>query len=493
MELRQVPLLSKLSGRSHIDEFKFERLPFLDRTLNECGAMARVDFRGRSVIIVNEPQAAHEVLVEKARAFEKSPGARLVLYPLGGEGLFTSERDLWKRQRKLMSPLFHQREIAAFAACMTEAASRSAALMREGERLEVARATTRIAMSVVGKALFDADTFDEADDLGAALTVALEWADTILGTRGMYLQLFARRLARRIREEGPALLRAPALGVLAALEMPYQFYLPGSHAIRGAIAKIDSRVARMIAERRTVGLTRQDLLSQLLRARDEDDGERMTDKQVRDEAVTLFVAGHETTAMGLAWACYELAKAPAMLARVQREADRFGGKTPALEDLGGLAYSLRVFKEALRMYPPVYLLMRMATSDVDIAGVAVPKGTVVMVSGYGIHRNPAVYPDPERFDPDRFEPAAEAARHRSAWLPFGSGPRVCIGHHFALLEGQLVLATLAHHVSFEPIAGVEVRPNPRATLRPSGGMPMIVRRRRAPGSGAPPGTLSPAA
>jgi cytochrome P450 len=485
-----MPTLSRLDGRSHIDEFKNDRIPFLERTVAECGAVARAVFFSRDVVIANDPQIAHEVLVEKARAFEKAPSARVALFPLGGEGLFTSEGELWRRQRKLMAPLFRHSEIEAFAACMTEAANRSVSLMRDGQRIEVARATTRIAMSVVGKALFDAETFDEADDLGEALTVALEWADAILGTEGMFAQLVTRRMVRDLADRGPAFARGVARRVLRRLDMPYQYYLPRSGGIRAAIAKIDARVAKMIADRRAVGLTRQDLLSQLLRARDENDGGRMSDKQVRDEAVTLFVAGHETTAMGLAWACHELARHPAILARVQEEADRFGGRTPSLGELDGLAYSLRVFKEALRKYPPVYLAMRMPTGEVEIGGYAIPRGTLVVISAYGIHRNPAVYPDPERFDPDRFEPSAEAARHRSAWLPFGNGPRVCIGNHFALLEGQLVLAALAHQVAFEPIPGVDVRPAPKATLRPENAMPMIVRRRSAPES--PSGRLSAA-
>jgi cytochrome P450 len=346
--------------------------------------------------------------------------------------------------------------------------------------------TTRIAMSVVGKALFDAETFDEADDLGEALTVALEWADTTFGSWGMFAQLMARRLVRDVAERGPAFGRATAHRLLGRLDMPFQYYLPGGRDIRAAIAKVDARIARMIADRRAVGLTRQDLLSQLLRVRDEDDGGRMSDKQVRDEAVTLFVAGHETTAMGLAWAAHELARNPGVQARVQEEADRFRGRTPALDELEGLSFSLRVFKEALRKYPPVYFVLRMPTAEVEIGGYSIPRGTLVIISTYGMHHNPAVYPDPDRFDPDRFAPAAEAARHRSARLPFGSGPRVCIGNHFALLEGQLVLASLAHQVQFESIGGIDVTPAPKATLRPAQGMPMIVKRRFAPAAGRPP-------
>ena len=158
-------------------------------------------------------------------------------------------------------------------------------------------------------------------------------------------------------------------------------------------------------------------------------------------------------------------------------ADRFAGRTPALRELDQLSTCARVFKEALRKYPPIYAFGRQALTNVTLGGHEIPAGTVVLVSTYGLHHNPSVYPDPERFDPDRFAPEAEAARHRSAWLPFGNGQRVCIGNHFALLEGQIVLAALAHRVAFEPKPGADVKPAPAATLRPSGGMPMIVRRR----------------
>lgn len=488
MEASRIPRLSVLAHMSHVREFREERLSFLGRAVRECGSLAMARLRNVDVLVVSDPQMAHEVLVEKGRAFEKSAGTRLALYPLGGDGLFTSEGALWKRQRKLMAPMFRHEEIAGFAECMTGAAHRAAARLHDGDTIEVAKATTQIAMSIVGKALFDAETFDEADELGEALTTALGWADALLGSRQMFLQLYVRRFARRLRDDGPSLATALGRRLLAATEMPVGYYGPGGRDIRRAVAKIDARVARMVADRRAAGWTRQDLLTQLLRAHD-DDGATMTDRQVRDEAVTLFVAGHETTANGLAWAFHELAKNPEIYARVRDEADSFAGRTPRLEQLGGLSYCLRVFKEALRLYPPVYVLMRVATSEVDIGGYDVPKGTVVAVSAYGIHRNPAIYPDPARFDPDRFEPSAEAGRHRSAWLPFGGGPRVCIGNHFALLEGQLVLAALSHRVTFELKPGVDVRPAPLTTLRPSGGMPMIVRRRDL----APTGSLSPAA
>jgi cytochrome P450 len=205
--------------------------------------------------------------------------------------------------------------------------------------------------------------------------------------------------------------------------------------------------------------------------RDEDDGERMSDKQVRDEVLTLFVAGHETTATALAWSVYLLARHPKILDDVQREVDTLG-RAPVAADLPRLQLTLRVFKEALRLYPPVYFDGRQAERATDLDGVACPEGTVALYAPYALHRRPDLWPDPERFDPDRFLPAAEAARSRYAWLPFGVGPRVCIGMGFALMEGQLILARLLQRARFE-IFGEEL-PDPSATLRPANGLPVRI-------------------
>jgi cytochrome P450 len=478
----RIPALSSSGSRTHVDEFTHARLALLLRVIRECGPVARLRFRGREVVVVSSPEIAHEVLVANARSFDKSPGTRLALYPLAGEGLFTARGDLWRRQRRVMAPLFSPSEVGGFAACMVEAANRSAGRWREGQTIELARATTQIAMAIVGRALFDAETFDEADDLGEALTVALAWANALVGTWPMFLQLSARRVLATARDRFASTPLRPLLDrTLEALEMPMLYYMPGQHPIRKAVATIDRRVDRMIAARRESGRERNDLVAQLLRAKDDETSGGMSEKQVRDEAVTLFIAGHETTALGLAWAFHELAKEPALYAAVQSEGDRLAGWSPASSGLPSLPRSLAVFKEALRMYPPVYLVLREAREDAVVGSYALPRGTIVMVSVYGIHHNPDVYGDPERFDPNRFEPQAEAARSRGAWLPFGAGPRVCIGNHFALLEGQLVLASLARQVGFAP-AG-PVHPAPSATLRPSNGMPVIVRRREAGATG----------
>ncbi len=248
--------------------------------------------------------------------------------------------------------------------------------------------------------------------------------------------------------------------------------------MRKAIAFLDETVQGMIDARRQNPGEHADLLARLLEVRDEDDGERMSDKQVRDEVLTLFVAGHETTATALAWAVYLLGKHPEIYAAAEREADALV-HAPTVADLPRLGLALRVVKEALRLYPPVYLDARQAIGDTTLDGVAIREETVALFSPYALHRRPDLWPDPERFDPDRFLPAAEQKRSRYAWLPFGVGPRVCIGMGFALMEGQLLLARLLQRFRFE-LMGEEEPSTRSATLRPKHGVRVRVHARSRP-------------
>ena len=469
----------------HTRPLKRDRLGFTESITSHVDRIARMGAIGVDAVVVNHPEVLQELLVEKARVFEKSLITRFSLAPIAGEGLFTSRYDLWKGQRKLMAPLFQPSQLGAYADAMIECTRRGLAEWRDGEEMRLLRETTRIAMSVAGKTLFDTDTFGEADAIGEALTVALDWAGENAPSNTAIAHLMTRRL---LMQAGRALLekeerflgtsRARAIVDLGErFERPV--FVPGESGkkLRAAVALLDERVKRMIDERRTAmraGAPRSDLLSRLLAARDEDDGATMSDTQVRDEVLTLFIAGHETTATGLAWSVFLLARHPEIYAAVQREVDALGGD-PRHEDLPRLALTLRVFKEALRLYPPVYLVGRQSSEASSLDGVALPAKTVVLMSAYALHRRPDLWPEPRRFDPDRFLPAEEAKRHRLAWLPFGAGPRVCIGNHFAMMEAQLVLATMLRHASFE-LTGDEA-PNPSATLRPEHGVRVRVRLR----------------
>ncbi len=461
----------------HAREIQRDRLGFVKRLASTPLALQRLESElGIPVCIVNDPALVHELLVERAGVFQKSNVLRFSLYPLAGEGLFTANGELWKRQRRRMAPLFHPAQLERYAGDMVSVTSRAMAGWADGQTVEVAREMTRITMGVAGKALFDTDTFDEADALGRALTVALEWTADNAPSPLALLHILPRQYMRLAAEVLPDKLSALLRRVADRLEGPV--VLPGSdgRALREAIAVLDARVQRMIDLRRasptsvTSPEAPKDLLSRLLAARDED-GSRMSDKQVRDEVLTLFVAGHETTAAGLSWALYLLARHPRIQEAIEREVDAIGAE-PTARDLPRLGLSLRVFKEALRLYPPVYIFARQASSNTTLGGYPMARLTVALVSPYALHHRADLWPDPERFDPERFLPEAEAVRSRLSWMPFGAGPRVCIGNHFAMMEGQLVLARLLHRFRFE--RGPDTPPDPGATLRPTGPMPVRV-------------------
>ena len=457
-----VPVLGHLAAMQ-------DRMRFVEQMGAEVDRLTRVRSLGRMPLVaVNHPDTIQELLVERHRVFEKSHMVRFGLYPLAGEGLFTSRGDLWKRQRRLMAPLFQPGKLAAFGDDMVACADRTVSSWVSGQECPLLRETTRITMSIAGKTLFQADTFGEADDIGEALTTALDFAadnsPSVLSVSHLLVQSFLRGVARRAH--------VPAIEAIATrFEQP--LFVPGAEGrhLRKAIALLDATVQRMIDSRRASAVSHGDLLSRLLEVRDEDDGHRMTDKQVRDEVLTLFVAGHETTATALAWSVYLLGRNPAIYAAAQAEADALGHK-PSAADIPRLPLLLRIYKEALRLYPPVYFDGRQASEDTSLDGVACPEGTVAMFAPYILHRRADLWPDPERFDPDRFLPAAEAKRSRYAWLPFGAGPRICIGMGFALMEGQLILARLLQRASFTLLAD-EV-PEPSATLRPKHGVPVRV-------------------
>ena len=448
-----------------------DRLGGLRRFNAEQGDVGRFDVVFGAVVLVNTPDLVHEVLVTRAKAFEKSPVIRGSLYPLAGLGLFTSEGELWKRQRKLMAPMFQHASIAGFARDMTAAAERAIGTWKDGGVVDFARETTRITMAVAGKTLFDADTFGEADALGAALTLALTWAADESGSATMIVQARASVGLDLLADKLPPPLKAAAQRLSERMTIPIKWPGARTRALNEALGVLEARVARMIADRRK-NPERTDLLSLLLRARD-DDGAPMSDKQVRDEVLTLFVAGHETTANALAWAMMLLAKHPAWYARVRDEALALG-RVPTADDLPKLPIALRVFKESLRLYPPVYMFGRVAITATELGPYHAPKGTVVLVSPYALHHRAEYWPDPDAFDPDRFLPEAEAKRHKSAFIPFSAGPRTCIGNHFALMEGPLVLATLLQRADFALVDPRGAAPEPSATLRPKGGLPMTV-------------------
>jgi cytochrome P450 len=478
MKLEDIPVLSGATRFGHVRELRDDRFALFARMNRERGDIARLLALGTPFVFVNAPPLLHEVLVEKAKHFAKSMSMRGALRPIAGNGIFTSEGDVWRRQRKLMAPLFTATEVARYADETVACAEDAAARLTPGEVVDVARLMTHVTMRVAGKTLFDLDTLGEADELGAALKTLLDWANHASGSLAYAAQVIVVDGVYELLERLAPSLAARAEPYRDAVNEPIHWPGASSRRLAEAVALVDGYVARMIESRRATGGARNDLLSRLLAARDED-GRAMTDREVRDEILTLFIAGHETTAAGLAWALYLLARHPEAYARARAEAEVLRGRAATAADMPRLGFCLQVFKEALRLYPPIYVIARRCLTDVRVGDYDLPRGTALILSPWTLHRQPALWPDPERFDPDRFTPAAEQARPKLAYLPFGAGPRVCIGNHFSLMEGPLVLATLLARADLALATDAPIEPEAAAALRPKGGVPMRVTAVRA--------------
>jgi cytochrome P450 len=385
--------------------------------------------------LVAHPELAREVLVVRGREFTKSRAlkrARVLL----GNGLLTSEGDFHLRQRRMAQPAFHRERIAALAGEMVAISARAAGGWTAGATLDVGREMNRMTLAIAGETLFGARVEGEADEIGRALTDAL----------GLF-----GRLSNPI---GPLLDRIP---------------VPGTVRFRRARARLDSTILRIIAERRRSGEDRGDLLGLLLAARDvEGDGGAMTDEQLRDETLTLFLAGHETTANALAWTWHLLGANPDAEARFHAELDSvLGGRVPAADDAALLPYTRGVFAEAMRLHPPAYLIGREPIDDVEVGGYRLRRGSVLLTSPYLAHRDARFWDAPGEFRPERWSPEAEAAIPRFAYFPFGGGVRKCIGEGFAWMEGILALATLGQRWRLRPVPGREPGRAPLITLRVS--------------------------
>lgn len=447
MTLTIAPRSQWLMG--HMPQFQADALDFLTHAYR-LGDIVRFRFGPFPLYVMNSPQAIHEVLVSKAASFYKSRGTKGVLKPLLGTGLFTSDGEFWRGQRKLVSPAFHTKRIARYAQIMVGFASTQADTWRDGAEIDTESEMAEITMHIIAKAGFDSDVTGDEHELRGAVEEALSVADENFNT---------------------------------LLRWPYWIPTAKNRRFLRAIARLDTLIQRVINDRRA-GRTGADIddkgdaLSMLLAAVHDEDGRGMTDKQLRDEIMTLFGAGHETTAKALTWAWYVLSQHADIQARLHDELDTvLGGRMPTMDDLPSLPYLDRFLKEVLRIYPPAWVTTRDAIEPVDVLGVPLKRSAIVIINIYGVHRDPAIYPDPLRFDPDRWTPEFERSLPKGAYLPFGSGPRVCVGNAFAQMEAKLVLAVLAQRFTLRLRPGHTVEPEDRFTLRPKFGLPMIVHKR----------------
>jgi len=429
----------------NLPEFSKDRLGLLQR-MASIGDVSALRFGPFPAILFNKPEHVQSILVEHAYDFDKGVAVHNAFRPVIGDGLFSSEGEAHRHQRKLMAPSFQPRHIASYADIMGHYSEQIQRTWPDDSVVDINQQMTNLTMSIIGKALFDADVFTEADDLGEAMSVMLGYVSHTMS------RLFPP---------------------------PYSWPLPGNRRTRRATEVLHARMQGFIDERRSNPAERNDFLSILLQAKDEE-GKPMSDEQLMAECLTLFGAGHETTATALTWTWYLLCQHPESHQRVQHEVDRvLLGRTPGYADLAQLPYSLQVFKEALRIYPPGYATSRRALRDVVIDGYYVAKGQVVLIAPYTLHRREEYFPEPEKFDPERFAPEREKQLPRHAYLPFGAGPRICIGNHFSSMEGHLLLAALAQRVSFALVPGqhIVVDPAHHLTLRPAGALNVRVKRR----------------
>ena len=413
----------------------------LEASRRHRGEVFSIKLGPEAVYVVSSPAHLQHVLVDHARDFGKG-GMWKAARTLLGNGLVTSEGDFWLRQRRLMQPLFGAKHLASLGGLMVDA------IERERERIghedhsqrpvEMGAEMTQITQRVLLEAMFSTSfPADEAARLCGHL-------DTAFQAMNLRLVLYF---------------------------LPDFVPLPGDRANRAAIAAIDEAVLGIVRARRERPLRRTDILSQLLDARDADTGEAMSDRQVRDELVTLFVAGLDTTAVTLTWMFYLLDRHPHLDARLRAEVSAvLGGRNPTVDDLPKLAYTKRVLQETMRLYPPGWLIPRNAVCDTVVGGRTIPAGASMILSPYLTHRDPAHWEDPDTFDPERFLPERAAGRPKLAYVPFGAGGRQCIGNHFAMMEAQLITAMLVQRFKPRLASGRTVKPTGAGTLKPAGGL-----------------------
>ena len=428
----------------------------------EHGDVAGFRYARKSWIAIRDPEHIEHVLVARNDNYTKSYDYRL-LAVVTGNGLLTNEGEDWARQRRLIQPMFAGRHLSRFAGDMTTAATH--ALERweqrpDGARVDVAEEMSSLTLDVVGRALFGADLGEHAARIAPAVTVGLRTAITFARVPFMWL------VPQRLINLGAALL--------------FRLPIPRLRRIHRSVTTLDQVAVSIISARIVRGEQHDDLLGLLLAARDPETGERMSRRQIRDELMTFLLAGHETTANGLAWMWYLLSAHPEARERMQSEVDAvLGDRTPDADDAARLPWTAACFQEAMRLYPPAWILERDAIGPDEVGGFAIPRHATVIISPFVVHRNPAVWKDPEVFDPERFLPGSAAGRPRSAYLPFGAGRRMCVGAGFAMMEGTLLAAMIAQRCTLDLAPGARVVPEPTATLRPKDGLPMILRRRDA--------------
>ncbi len=439
-----VPLLGHLRG------FKQRPLETMSGWWRRHGDALRFRLGPKTLHLFSHPDLAEEILVQQADRFVKvyDPRRPVGLALVLGNGLVTGSGEVWKRHRRIIQPVFHRSRMGVMADRMAQVGEQRIAgwAGREGQPVDIAAEMMQLALEVISQTMFTTSMAQHIEHISRALRVSLKYAFDSFHN---------------------------------PLRFPSWVPTQRNREFRSVMQFMDELIYGLLAERRQSGTQHGDLLDLLLQARDDETGEGLSDQELRDEALTIFAAGHETTANALAWTWYLLATHPEAKARFHEEVDRvLQGRMPSAGDLQHLPYTRAIFDESLRLYPPAPAVQRKAATNATVGGLPLPASALVLVGTYNLHRHPAFWPDPEQFLPERWlNGEREAARY--AYLPFGAGPRACVGIHFASVEGPLLLALIGRRYDLQ-LAQKSVEPELMVTLRPKGGIRMMLNPRKVP-------------
>jgi cytochrome P450 len=422
-------------------------LQFLTNAMLEHKDMVILDLGFSSVYLVNHPDYIEHILKDNYRNYEKGHMWQPIKY-LIGDGLPVAEGDVWLKQRRLMQPNFHRQKLSGLAEIINGTILASLekwpALAQSGQPVDVLEEMLHLGLDIIVKTMFTANITQQESDL-------LCEKFTLIAKLVMYR--------------------------MWTFFLPEWMPRPGDRRFHEAVQIADNILYKIIERRRETNEDTGDLLSMLMFARDEAGG-GMTNKQLRDELMTVMTAGHETAAIALGWTWYLLSQNPDVEAKLHNElAEVLGGRMPTFDDLGSLVYTKMVIEESMRLYPPVWPIPRVAVNDDVVGQYRIPAGSVVVISPFVVHRHPDFWSTPEQFNPERFSPDEASAREKYAYIPFGGGPRICIGNNFAMMQAQLTLAIIAQKYSLKLVPDHKVEPHSSSTTKPKYGLPMLIRAR----------------
>lgn len=426
-----------------LPQLRTDMLGFFEKCVREHGDAAYFRVASRRSMLLSHPDDIERVLVTENRRFIKNY-ALTFLRPLLGNGLVLNEGDSWLRQRRLIQPAFSRPRVESYAATMVECTQRMLNECKDGETRDIVPAMMRLTMEIAGKTLLGIELGDRFNEIGRCLDATMR----------DFLARFG-----------------------AAVPLPFWVPTLRNLRLRATVRRLDQILQDLIDERRAAGASGGDFLSLLLQAKDEEDGRGISDRQIRDEVMTMFLAGHETTAVSLAWTWLLLGQHPEIQERVSAEARSVlsGGQASAA-DVSKLVFCEQVIRESMRLYPPAYVIGRRPFEDITIGGHLLPAGTNVLMSQWIVQRDPRWYDEPLRFNPDRWSDGLAARLPKYAYFPFGGGPRVCIGNTFAMFEAPLILALTTQRFRLELVSTAPIRIQPAVTLRPAEPIQMRINR-----------------